>query len=508
MAVGLDHHELEKHVYDYMEEGDSLKILVAGKMGVGKSSLINSIYGAEIAPEETSAAAVTNEIINYTANVPTPYERNQSKESTLTFWDSPGFGDIFAADQEKVIEELKYVVDKAQVLVYCFDIRGRLTRDDADGIIEITKRVSPDIWLNSVFALNFCNKMEHPQGLVDPLQFFAKSFQSWQQQITKTLREKAKVPDRIVEKISIVACGYREQQPPGFRNWYSSFWSTVFEKMREDGQSVLLKLTLNRFIENEPDLSDIEPPVDCHTNPPLSTRNPYELKVALHGDKELPGLVTGSSTPGGHHSPAAVRGTGLPATIPSTAVTGRKGLSPTLPRGKRLSETVSGNRGSSSSSAEVPGNRGPSAAVPGGHHSSPTVPGGKPLSAEDVAVQVDDLLQPRLQSRCDQELMIPPPAAIAPLPPPAQPVEPALRPSTKKAVAKGAATIASSAATGAVIGALVGILGGFIGVGVGAAGGAIVGTTVGVIGLIAFRVGQYIRKKKKLDLEAANVVNV
>ena len=46
--------EMLEHLEDYLQEGDSLKILVAGKMGVGKSSLINSIYGAELTAEGAS----------------------------------------------------------------------------------------------------------------------------------------------------------------------------------------------------------------------------------------------------------------------------------------------------------------------------------------------------------------------------------------------------------------------------------------------------------------------
>lgn len=464
--------EMANHLQDYLNEGDSLKILVAGKMGVGKTSLINSIYGAEIAVEDNSAAAVTDEIINYTASVPTPYEKNEGKESTITIWDSPGFGDVFATNKDKIIEELKYVVDKAHILVYCFDVRGRLTRDDVDGIIEITKQVSPDIWRNAVFTLNFCNELRPPQEDMDPIEFFAKSYRSWQKEITRALRELAKVPDRIANNISITACGYRDKQPPGYRNWYTTFWSTVYEKMRDDGQPLLLKLTLERCIDNSvPDVSEAEP-----QSPQTSVQrkmNPHALKVQLFGERDRPGLITGAVVLNGRHSSGAQT-----------------------------------------------------------HHVQTSAPKRSvpPATVDDVTVQIDDLLQPRCFSGSDSTRKDSSPASSAQhvvtnLPPPAvgnpprsvvgnpprpavgkppqPPEEPPMPRSSKKAFLKGAGGVAGAAAAGAVVGALVGILGGPIGVGVGTAGGAVVGTTIGVIALIAMKLGQYIKKKKKAALHLA-----
>ena len=448
--------EMANHLQDYLEEGDSLKILVAGKMGVGKSSLINSIYGAELAMEENSAAAVTGEIVNYTANVPTPHQQDEGKESTITFWDSPGFGDVFATDKGKNIEELKYAVDKAHILLYCFDIRGRMTRDDVDGIVEITKQVSPDIWVNSVFTLNFCNDLRPPKQDMDPVAHFAKSFQSWHQQITRVLREMAGVPDRIVKNISITACGYREMQPPGFRNWYTTFWSTVFEKMRDDGQPMLLKLTLDRCVNSGMgDLSESEP-LSPQTAARLRKPNPHALKVQLTGKREYPGLITGSPAPG-----------------------------------REASGQVASTKTSSS---------------------------GSPSTVDELAVQVDDLLRPGAFSSTESAHNGSPsssPAAHSaqrgtthppgPAPPPPQQGEAERGGSSMKGHFKRAGTVAGAAATGAVVGALVGIVGGPIGIAVGTAGGVVVGTTASVIALIAMKLGQHMKKKKLKALQNENV---
>lgn len=285
---------------EYLNEGDKcLKILVAGKMGVGKSSLVNSIYGAQVADEDNSAAAVTSEIVNFTANVPTLSDNNETKDSTIRVWDSPGFGDIFATNTEEIIQELIHVVDKVHVILYCFDIRGRLSNDDCEGLIKITKRVHYNVWKNAVFVLTFCNELKPPPNSdTDPVEVFKKKFKSWHAQITRALREKVGVPDDIVNNISVVACGYHNTQPPGYRNWYTTFWNCVFEKTREDGQPMLLNLTYNRLVDNSPpDISELEPPSP-------TDQNPYALKVNLYGEKESPGSVVEETPLSSYPSPS------------------------------------------------------------------------------------------------------------------------------------------------------------------------------------------------------------
>jgi GTP-binding protein EngB required for normal cell division len=460
--------EIANHLQDYLGEGDSLKILVAGKMGVGKSSLINSIYGAQLTVEESSAAAVTSEIISYTSNVPTPCQFHENQESTITFWDSPGFGDVFATNQSKIIEELKFVVDKAHILVYCFDIRGRLTRDDVEGIVEMTKQVSHDIWVNAVFALNFSNDLRPPREDMDPIQFFGNAFKSWHQQITRVLREAAGVPDRIVDNISITACGYQQKQPPGFRNWYTSFWTTVFEKMREDGVPMFLKLTYDRCVDNRiPDLSEPEPSPTC---------SPHALKVQLFGKRECPGVVTPFQP------------------FPDKKVNGNTRLEPL-----QSHDTSSGPPSVDELAVRIddliqPGWLSGTQEVPDVSSAQLNISYHPPV--QQPPVQHPPPGQPRTEQPPTGQ---PPPEQPPPppeQPPPEQPPPPD-QPSRKKKILKGLGGVGGALATGTVVGALVGIAGGPIGIGAGAVGGAVVGTTIGVIALIAMKLGKYIKKKKR-----------
>ena len=245
--------EMFHHLKTFLRSGNSLGILVSGKTGVGKSSLVNSIYlGAEVAPEGDSVTPVTEFIISYSKSFDTPCIDGESGTiTTLTAWDTPGFGDIFADEEseKKRIEELKFVVDKADILLYCFDIRTRITRDDVDGIVKITKAGHSDVWRKSVFVLTFANKMEIPPSSSDTslVSHFKYKLQEWDKQIRSVLRQHAKVPEDIVQDISVVPVGYGNCSLPDRDDWYTVFWTEVFKKTRESGKPGLLRLTWSKL---------------------------------------------------------------------------------------------------------------------------------------------------------------------------------------------------------------------------------------------------------------------
>ena len=104
-------------VKEYIAQGeDSLSIVIAGKMGTGKSSLVNGIVGEKLAEEGSSAITVTSEIKPYKAKIKT-----SGKTISITVWDTPGLGDVFGND-DFVVTQVAQQYKKTDLL-YCFDIR-------------------------------------------------------------------------------------------------------------------------------------------------------------------------------------------------------------------------------------------------------------------------------------------------------------------------------------------------------------------------------------------------
>lgn len=235
-------------IEDYIAQGkDSLSMVIAGKMGTGKSSLINGVVGRKVAKEGASAVTQTTEIEPYEAKVVT-----SAKTVTITVWDTPGLGDVFG-DDEAVVTQVSQKCKETDLLLYCLDIRQRLTKDDVSGITQLTKKLGPEIWKNAVFALTFANRIvPPPDSDREQGEYFLEIFTSWREAITMVLNRKLSVPREIVENIAIVPTGYRQQSPPDRRDWFTPFWFEAFRKMKENAQPTLLGINLSRMTTASP----------------------------------------------------------------------------------------------------------------------------------------------------------------------------------------------------------------------------------------------------------------
>lgn len=243
-------------VKEYIAQGeDSLSIVIAGKVGTGKSSLVNGVLGKKVAEEVASAVSVTSEIEPYEAEIKT-----SEKTVSVTVWDTPGLGDVFG-DDEKVVTQVAQKCKKTDLLLYCLDMRRRLTKDDVNGITQLTKHLGPELRKNAVFALTFANEVTNPPDSErEPVEIFKEKFTSWQDAITRVLNTKLSVPSKIVDDIAIVPTGYRERCPPDRSDWFTPFWLEAFRKMRESAQPTLLGINLSRLKIASPSyISDTEP---------------------------------------------------------------------------------------------------------------------------------------------------------------------------------------------------------------------------------------------------------
>ena len=112
-------------IKQYFAKGkDSVEIVLAGKRGTGKSALVNSIVGKQVAEECNGPFSLTAKIVCYTKAVDIPSEILK-KTINVTLWDTPGLGDLF--DDEATAKEITEKCQETDLLVYCLDIRGQLS---------------------------------------------------------------------------------------------------------------------------------------------------------------------------------------------------------------------------------------------------------------------------------------------------------------------------------------------------------------------------------------------
>ena len=214
------------------QEGQ-LKVVVCGKVQTGKSSLINSLGGAEVAKEYLSPQDQSPKCAGYGIQIEIR-DRQQTKTINVLLWDSPGLGGAFGNNEEI----LQQVVEKAKgtdLLVYCLDMRRRLEQDDVDGITQLTNHLGQEVWRNAVFALTYANGVNPPpHSTVDKIQFFQQSLSEWEAVIKQVLKNKTTLSEDEISRVAIVPVGYHNRPPPDSSDWLTPFWREAFLKMKDN----------------------------------------------------------------------------------------------------------------------------------------------------------------------------------------------------------------------------------------------------------------------------------
>ena len=99
LSSGIGFAELVKwRINEWRKKGKQLlKIMVAGKVGAGKSALVNGLIGREVAVEGDSAASVTTTVNQY---------KKVINGVAVIIFDTPGFFDPKAGCDHKTLREI------------------------------------------------------------------------------------------------------------------------------------------------------------------------------------------------------------------------------------------------------------------------------------------------------------------------------------------------------------------------------------------------------------------
>ena len=227
-----------------MARNDSVSILVAGKVGTGKSSLINSVNGYDVA---TEGEAQTTQLKSYPMQVET-VANNVRTQIRVTFWDSPGIGNVYR-DEDALYAQLADKYKEADILFYCLDMRQRLSKDDVNGITRLTEALGPELWKNAIFVLTFANEVKPPPGsyLDQATQHFRDTLQSWREAIGRLLGERLSVPEEIITDVAIIPAGYHQQAPPDRRDWFTPLWREACRRFKESVHHLIYGMNITEI---------------------------------------------------------------------------------------------------------------------------------------------------------------------------------------------------------------------------------------------------------------------
>ena len=137
----------------------TFSILVCGRTGVGKSSLINFILGQDVCPVGDPGAYIADEALDHKTNKVTAYPVMMNGV-LVTIFDSPGLQDG-TADEVKYLADMQAKCSDVDLVFYCFDMaQSRWSTAEYESIRLLTERFGASFWMKAIVVLTKGNTIQ------------------------------------------------------------------------------------------------------------------------------------------------------------------------------------------------------------------------------------------------------------------------------------------------------------------------------------------------------------
>jgi GTP-binding protein EngB required for normal cell division len=143
-------------------QNQQLNLVVVGKAGQGKSTLVNNLLN--ITEGDEDAAEVGDEGLTKTKHVRV-YSRKRDG-AVVNVWDTPGLFDESNAAQAKILSELSVATgQKADLVLMCIAYARNIRVDDSHGKVMglLTEVYGKHFWDHALFVMTLVNEVSNRQ---------------------------------------------------------------------------------------------------------------------------------------------------------------------------------------------------------------------------------------------------------------------------------------------------------------------------------------------------------
>ena len=244
------------------EECPKFGVLVIGRTGVGKSTLINNLLGKEV-------ARVGHTLKSETPTV-NPHE-GMVEGVPIAVYDTPGLGDIKGEEEEvKHLDKMQDLIAKGKIhlVVYCFQMNKTKMISSQVGPLRKYHKIGVD-WKRSIIALTFADALYVPKSDQErPIcHFFDEKLAFWQKELKKELVETVGVNSDVVERLEMYpTTPLPKDQLPNGKPWYVPLWLHIVEILPPAAAVRYLDMHMGNICDERA--------------PPLSKNASVEVKLA------------------------------------------------------------------------------------------------------------------------------------------------------------------------------------------------------------------------------------
>ncbi len=224
-----------------LERATSLSILVTGRTGTGKSTIINGLLGMKMGDED---CAEEGDSLDPVTKGLQSFHKKKGRID-VTVWDSRGLLDG-KMDQDKNLKEMVAQCSEVDLKLLCIDmsqtrfVRGQ-ENADVRAMNKLTDEFGMDFWRNVMIILTFANEVR--------AKIFTKKLKEFKECLDTVLEEDVGIPKDIVSFVKAVPAGYHyERQLPDREYWLSDLWLECLDALpTPEAQGAFLTLNITRI---------------------------------------------------------------------------------------------------------------------------------------------------------------------------------------------------------------------------------------------------------------------
>lgn len=206
----------QQHIASMLDKKTSITILLAGRTGVGKSSTVNSLMGAEVAPVG-KFRPTTRSVASY------PHEHGGLQYNIV---DTPGLCDDLPemGNDQRYLADIRDASDQTDCLLFVTELDAtRVSSDERRGIKMLTEALGAAVWENALIVFTRADKVD------------ADDFDAALKERMSLLRETiAAYAPLHAAYIPALAVSNTAHQLPNGTPWLSELFTQVLLRLRDD----------------------------------------------------------------------------------------------------------------------------------------------------------------------------------------------------------------------------------------------------------------------------------